>query len=519
MEQIISPHYQRLSGKEAWRQNLHAAIYAADKIRSTLGPKGAYKLVTYNKGPEQVIKVSKDAVAILDELAIAYPPAVIIAESAKLQREEAGDGTATFVIFLSALLKKADYLMANKIHPNTIIHGYHLATQKALEILDKQAAAKPAEGYDVLDTVDCKRNLLTPKIRSMIREVYPIAFTNGRFDADNIRFLKKNGGEIDQCSLIRGVVVKKEKAHPNMPSRLKNLHVALTNQRLGFDRLELKMKGEGPTPMKLNIKSAEQIGQYRETEVKLKTQCIQKLVDLQVNVLLCQQPIEDYQKALLNQSGIFALERVDQKDLQAVAKATDAKIVGNLKDLTAADIGRAEELYPGKVGLENTTTFDGCGGATFLLRGNVPQVIDELEAAIRNGFTALKVAEGDGRVVAGGGAVEAHVAHELGGYAKSFASREQVVIDAYSSALLDVPRCLAQNYGLNATDTILELKTRHAAGGCNFGVCEDSCKEWVCAEPLKVKRSILRRACEVSALMLRIDQLLISKEIPKFHKK
>lgn len=518
MEQIISPHYQRLNGKAAWRQNLHSAVYAADKIRSTLGPKGAYKLVTYNKGPEQVIKVTKDAVAVLDELAIQYPPAVIIAESAKMQRQEAGDGTVTFVVFISALLKQADALMDMKIHANTIIHGYHLATQKALEILEKQATPLPANA-DVLDTVDCKRNLLTPKIRSIIRDAYPLASSDGKFNLENIRFLRRNGGNIDESSLIHGVVIKKPKAHPNMPDNLKNLRIVLAGERLGLDRLELKMRGEGPTPLKLNIRNADQIRQYRDVEVKLKTDFIQKLTDLGVNVLLCQQPIEEYQKTLLIQNGIFALERVDQADLQATAQATGAKIVGNLKELTSQDIGTAEELSTNKIELENTTTLCGCGGATFLLRGNIPQAIDELEVAIKNSFITLKNLAEDNRVVGGGGAAETQLAQELHSYAKSFGSREQVVIDAYARALMDIPRCLAENYGLNATDILVELRRRHAEGECGVGVCEDSCADSVCLDPLRVKRSVLRRASEVSSLMLRIDELLMSKEIPKFHKK
>jgi chaperonin GroEL (HSP60 family) len=104
-------------------------------------------------------------------------------------------------------------------------------------------------------------------------------------------------------------------------------------------------------------------------------------------------------------------------------------------------------------------------------------------------------------------------------YAQEFASREQVVIQAYANALTDIPRCLAANYGLNPIDVFVELKRMHSQGRWNVGVCGDGCRETVCQEPLKVKRSVLRRAFEVSMLMLRIDGLIISKEIPKFHKK
>ena len=515
---MISSRYQRTTGKEAWRENLRYAIFAADKVRSSLGPKGAYKMVTYNKGPERVVKVTKDAVAILDELAIQYPPSVIISESAKMQREEAGDGVATFVIFASALLKKADELLNTGIHPNTIIHGYSLATNKALEIIDRQAIAYSSGDNDMLDIVDCKRNLLTPKVRSMIRQAYPYAFCDNRYDKENVRFLKKTGGCLQDLRLIKGVVIKKQKAHPNMPDKIKDLRIAITSERLGINRLEIKMPGQGPYHINLKIKTPQQIQQYNETIHKIKSEPIKKLTQLNVNVLLCEQPLEENLKDKILANGIFALENVDKKDSQAVAKATGAKIVGSLTELNGEDIGTAEELSTGTLELEKTVTFNGCMGSTFLLRGSTLQTMDELETAIKNSFTILKLINDDGRVLPGGGAVETHIAEKLKAYAREFPSREQVAIEAYSIALMDVPRCLATNYGLNPTDTLLELKNRHAEGNCNVGVYENSCHDMVCQEPLKVKRSVLRRAFEVSMLMLRIDELIISKEIPKFHK-
>ena len=495
---------------------MRSAIFAADKVRSTLGPKGAYKLVAYNKGPEQVVKVTKDPIAILDELAIQYPPAVIVSEAAKLQRQEAGDGVTGFVILLSGLLRKADELKTMKIHANTIIHGYHLATERALEIMEKQAAFNVSG--DVLDTVDCERKLLTPSIRSMIRQAYPLAFSDGRFDMENIRFLKKKGGCLQDSRLIHGVVIKNGKAHPNMPNHVIKPRIAVTSGKLGINRLEVKMKGEGPAHMQLNVKMPSQIRAYMEIEDKLKARPIQKLTELNVNVLLCEQPFDDYQKTELFTRGIFAVESIEKKDLYAIEKATGAKIVVNLNELTEEDVGAAAEISTDKIELEKTVTIEGCEYSTFMLRGNTPQTIDELETAIKNSFTVLKLMGDDARVLPGAGAVEAHVSHELKNYAKEFASREQIVIEAYADALVDAPRCLAENYGLNPTDMLPELRKRHAEGFCNCGVDRQGCRDMVCHEPLKVKRSVFRRAYEVSTLMLKIDELLISKEIPKFHK-
>jgi len=237
-----------------------------------------------------------------------------------------------------------------------------------------------------------------------------------------------------------------------------------------------------------------------------------------VNVLLCEQSLDELQKERLFTQGIFALENVDKKDTLAVSKDTGAKIVGNLSELSEDDIGFAESLTTGSIELEKTVTIEGCRSATFMLRGATQQTMDELETAIKNSFVILKLSADDDRVLPGGGAVEAHIAHELKGYARKYASREQVIIDVYADALMEIPRCLAENYGLNPTDVILELRNHHAKGFCNFGVSEGSCCDMACQEPFRVKRSVIRRAYEVSSLMLRIDELLISKEIPKFHK-
>ena len=334
-----------------------------------------------------------------------------------------------------------------------------------------------------------------------------------------MRFLKNLRGSIQESNLIKGIVIKKEKAHPNMPDKLKNLRIAINSQRPGINRLEIKMKGEGPNQIKLNVKSPEQLRKYREAENKIRTDSLDKLIELKANVLLCEQPIDGTLKDKLLSQGIFALEKVDKKDTEAVARATGAKIVGKLEELTKEDLGSAEELYTGRIELEKMVTIQGCKGATFMLRGSTPQAIDELETAIRNSMTVLKIMSEDNRVLPGSGAVEAHIAQELKSYAKKFPSREQVAIESFGTALMDIPRCLAENYGLNPTDVLLQLKKHHASGLCNYGVSDESCCDTVCLEPARIKRSIIRRAYEISSLLLRIDELLISKEIPKFHKK
>src|SRR5882762_7300793 len=128
---VFSKNFRRLEGKNAWRNNLELAALVASKVASCLGPTGAYKLVTYHRGPQLVTKVTKDAVDIVDELGVQYPAIKTLAEAAKIQREHVGDGVSTMLVLISALLAEADKLIEMGFHANTILQGYHEATEKS----------------------------------------------------------------------------------------------------------------------------------------------------------------------------------------------------------------------------------------------------------------------------------------------------------------------------------------------------------------------------------------------------
>ncbi len=519
LNHVFSPKNTRAKGKEAWRQSLQLAVLVSDRVRTSLGPKGSYKMITYGRGPERVTKITKDPVPMLEEIAIQYPPARIVSEAAKLQRDEAGEGVTQFVILLTGLLRKADELMSMNVHPNIVVRGYLEATKKALEIIAASAQV-PNQDYleNVLETLNCNSGFLTPHIKGMILEASKLASNNGFFDKEKIRFLNKPGGSISESKLIKGIVVKKEKVHPNMPDSIKNPKIAILSGRLGSNRLEIKMKGQGPFPINLNIRNPNQMIAYKRAEKTFKIDDAEKIKSAGANVLICEQPLEDFVKSKLWKLGLFGLETVDKKDAEALSKATGAKIVANARELRESDLGAADRLEISKIGLEKLVTFEGCNAATFILRGNMSQTLDELESLIKRSVTVLKVAAQDNRVLPGGGATEMKIARELKNYSKAFPSKEQLAIEGFADVLVDIPRCLAENNGLNPVDSIVELRKCRANGQDSMGIGISGCCENVCFELAKVKSSVVRRAYEVAALMLKIDEQIMSKEIAKFHK-
>jgi chaperonin GroEL (HSP60 family) len=518
-KQVIAPVYTHFQGTDAWRQNLNVAAIAAEKIRSCLGPNGAYKMVVYNRGPEKICKITKDPVKVLEELSLQYPALAIIKEAAKMQREEIGDGVITFTIFTAALLREANKLVSKKIHPNVVLDGYLKAKHKALECIDKTAKnMEEPEKNELWKSMDCGRGVMTTELEQMLEKATKIASSNGKVDKDKIHVIKKPGASTPETQLIEGVVIEKGKCHPNMPNCVEKPKIAILSGRFGSNRVEVKMRGEGPFNMKFEIDKPDRLAACREVNKTSKIGAVETLSKHGVNVLFSQQPIDQCVKSKLVEKGILAFEGVKHEDCVKISRATHANIVCNPSDLKENDVGSAEKAETGKIGLEKMVTMHCCRNATFLVRGSTRQALEELELLIHNSVLGLNLVQKYDGIVPGGGAVEMNIARTLTSFSKNFTGREQLAIDAFADALIDIPRCLACNNGLDSEGVIAELESLHTRGFSACGVSSNSCSENVCIELAATKRAIINRAYEVVCLMLRVDEQLIHKEIPRFHK-
>jgi archaeal chaperonin len=517
---VFSSKKKSLKGKDAWRSNLQVTANAAQQIQTSIGPNGAYKMVTYNRGPQKVIKITKDSVAVLDELAIQFPTLTIISEAAKIQRQEFGDGVKNFIILTAALLKKADELIGKGVHPKKILKGYQEAAKKAIEIMNVSAQPlNDGENRKLLENIDCGRGCFNEEISQMVINAANIATTEGKLNRDKIRIIRNQGGSRVETKVFKGVVVKKGKLQQNMPDSIDNPSIVITSQKIGTNRLEVKMPGEGPFHLKFNVTKTDDLADFVQTEKERKFQALSKLAELRINVLLSPQPIDNFSKSKLLEMGILAFENVDRKDLDLISKATKAQIIGNLLDLTEKDIGHAEKLDTDKIGVDKTFTITNDNFVTFIIRGSNPIILDELELLIENSLNLIQAASISNKIVAGGGAIEMQMARQLNDFAVQFSGREQLAIKDFADALLELPRNLAMNNGLNSDDAILQLRKLHADGLSNYGINAENVCAASCIELLDSKIAAVRRAYEVASLMLRIDEQIISKEIPKFHKK
>jgi len=523
---ILPEGATRSTGRTAQKANIAAAKAVADTIRTTLGPKGMDKMLVDSLGD---VVITNDGVTILEEMEIEHPAAKMIVEVAKVQEDEVGDGTTTAVILAGELLRQAEELLDKNVHPTVIANGYKLACEQAVKYLESMA--KPVKPEDVPLLNNIAITAMTGKNVEIAREkladiavkavLQVLKKENGKciIDLDDIKIEKKEGGSIDDSKLINGVVIDKERVHPDMPKRIKDAKIALLDCPL-----EIK---ETETEAKIQITDPEKLQAFVEQEERMLREMVDKVRASGANVVLCQKGIDDLAQHYLAKAGILACRRVKKSDMEALAKATGARIVSNIDDLNSSLLGKAALVEERKLGKDNMVFVEGCPNpkaVTILIRGGTEHVVAEVERAVTDAVGDLAAAIVVGKVVPGGGATEVALAKKLREFADSLSGRKQLAVLAFANALEIIPRTLAENAGLDPIDCLTELKAKQEKGDLAAGLdlfsgkAENMWDKGV-IEPLKIKTQAIGSASEAAIMLLRIDDVIAAGKLEEKEKK
>jgi thermosome len=512
---ILREGSQRSVGREAQRSNISAAKIVADIVRSSLGPKGMDKMLVGNFGD---ITITNDGAIILKEMDIQHPVAKMMVEVAKAQDDEVGDGTTTAVVLAGELLTKAEELIDKDVHPTVIVDGYRKASERSLEIIkqlalkvqptDKQMLKHIAEvsqsGKSLREYSDHIANLSIDAVLQIAEKTE----TGFKAEVDDIKIEKKTGQSTNDTTLIRGIVLDKEVVHSGMPKRVENAKIALLNCPLEIEKTEFDAK--------INITEPEQMKAFLDEEEKMLREMVEKVAKTGANVLICQKGVDDIAQHFLAKKGILTVRRASEKDMEKLSKATGAKMVTNLDDLTAQQLGSAQLVEERKVADDKMTFIEGCKdpkAVTILIRGGTERMIDETERSIHDSLCVVRDVVRDPRVVAGGGAVEVEVASQLRRWAQGLSGREQLAAIAFADAMEGVPLALAENSGLDPIDMLADLRSHHDKGekwaGIDIfeGKVTDLSKLNI-YEPVVVKEQAVKSATEAVTMILKIDDVI-----------
>lgn len=510
----------RTMGRNAQHANIAAAKAVADAVRTTLGPKGMDKMLVDSMGD---IVITNDGVTILQEMQIEHPAAKMLVEVAKTQDEEVGDGTTTAAVIAGELLKKAEALLDQDVHPTVITKGYKLAREQSLKSLEK--LSKKVEINDDATLMKIAITSMTGKsAEAASRHLAKIAVDavkavaeniEGKLeiDTENIKIEKKHGGSNEDTELIRGLLIDKDVVHPGMPRKIEGAKIALVDSSLEIEKPE--------TDTQIQITNPEQMQAFMDQEEKMLKNMVEKIANSGANVLFCQKGIDDVAQHYLAKKGILAARRVKKSDMEKLSKATGGRVATSLEDLSKSDLGNAGLVEEKKISGEQMIFVRECKNpkaVSILIRGGTEHVVEEIERAMDDAVGGVASALEVGKIVAGGGAAEEAVAKALRGFAQSFSGREQLAILAFAEAMEVIPRTLAENAGLDPIDILVELRAAHDSGKFTSGVDVFTGKiiDMEAAgviEPLKTKTQAIASASEAAEMILRIDDILTASKL------
>ncbi len=491
---ILKEGTTRTSGKGAQSNNIAAAKAVAEAVRSTLGPKGMDKMLVDSMGD---VVITNDGATILKEMEIEHPAAKMIIEIAKTQEQHCFDGTTSAVVIAGELLKRSEDLVEQNVHPTVICEGFRLASDKAVELIDTHG-----KGVNEKMLTEVAKTALTGKSTGAVKEflsdisvkaVLSVAQEDDQgaiVDLDDIKVQKKQGGSIRDSTLVDGIILDKERVHSGMPKSVSDAKIALVNSAIEVKKTEVDAK--------IQITDPNMLSQFLDEEEQFLRSLVDKISESGANTVICQKGIDDLAQHYMAKAGIFAIRRAKKSDMEALSKATGGRIVNNLDDLSGEDLGSASKVV------------------SVLLRGGTEHVVDEVKRAFEDAIGVVAVAHEDGSVLTGGGSVIAALSRDLRSNAEGIGGREQMAIEAFSSALEVIPRTLAENAGLDPVNTIIDLRKAHSEGKSTHGVnvykggVVDMAKAKV-YEPSRVVEQAIQSASETAVMILRIDDVISSK--------
>jgi len=522
---VLKEGTSETKGNQAQRNNITAAKTVAEIVRTSLGPRGMDKMLVDTLGD---VTITNDGATILKEIDVQHPAAKMMVEISKATDNEVGDGTTSTVVLAGSLLEKAEELITKNVHPTVVVEGFKKASQKASETLreiatkvdpeDKAFLNKIAKTSMASKMVSADSKELSDMVVDAVLSVAEKSADQYKVDIDNIKVEKKAGGSIRDTKFVHGIVLDKEVVHGGMPKRIEDAKIAVINSPLEIEKTEFDAK--------ININSPDQMQQFIDEENRMLKAMVDKITSACANVVLCQKGIDDIAQHYLAKAGILAVRRIKESDMYKLSRATGARIVNNLDELSASDLGYAKIVEERKVETDKWVFVEGCKNpksVSILVRGGSQRVVDEAERSVHDAIMAVKDVVEYPYVLVGGGAPEGLAALKLREWASTLSGRAQLAAEKFADGIETIPIVLAENAGMDPLDTQVQLRSKSSTGKARYGIDVINGKVADLAakdiyEPLAVKEQVINAATEAACMILRIDDVIASsksKDMPK----
>ncbi|KAI0686415.1 chaperonin Cpn60/TCP-1 family [Cytidiella melzeri] len=489
------------------------ALALGDLVKSTLGPKGMNKIL--QSGSTGEINVTNDGATILKSIQLDNAAAKILVNISKVQDDEVGDGTTSVCVLAAELLREAEKLVAQKIHPQTIIEGYRIASVAALQALEKSAIdhGKDASRFRE-DLFNIARTTLSSKVLSQDKEYFAnlavdaVLRLKGSTDLEHIQIIKKAGGKLTDSYLDEGFILDKT-IGVNCPKRLENAKILIANTSMDTDKI--KVFGA-----RVKVDSTGKLAELERAERdKMKTK-VDAIAAHGINVFVNRQLIYNYPESLLAEKGILTIEHADFEGVERLSLVTGGEIASTFDRPDLVKLGHCELIEEIMIGEDKLIKFSGVAAGeacTVVLRGSTNQMIDEAERSLHDALSVLSQTVKETRIVLGGGCSEMLMSCAVEEEARKVQGKKAIAVEAFARALRQIPTILADNAGYDSSDLVSKLRAAHYDGQADAGLNMNegiigSMKQLGVTESYKLKRQVVLSASEAAEMILRVDDIL-----------
>jgi len=502
-------------GENARLSSFVGAIAICDLVKTTLGPKGMDKILQ-STSRDGSVSVTNDGATILKAIHLDNPAAKVLVEISKAQDDEVGDGTTSVTVLAGELLREAEKLVAQKIHPQTIIQGWRLATVAAREALTK--SARNNSGDQELfrrDLLNIARTTLSSKILQQEKDFFAELAVNavlrlkGSTDLDAIHIIKKTGGSLRDSYLEEGFILEK-KIGVGQPKRLENAKILIANTAMDTDKI--KIFGS-----KVRVDSTAKVAAIEEAERNKMLQKCKKIVDHGVNCFINRQLIYNLPEQYFTSRGVMSIEHADFEGIERLALVTGAEIVSTFDHPELVRLGNCKLMEESIIGEDPVIRFSGvpvgATACTIVLRGATSQMLEEAERSLHDALCVLSQTVREPRTVLGAGASEMLMANAVDEIAKSTPGKKSVALEAFARALRMLPTIIADNGGYDSSELVAQLRAEHYKGNSRAGLdmtngTVGDAEALGVYESFKAKQQILLSAAEAAEMVLRVDDII-----------
>lgn len=509
---VLKENASEQRGENARLASFVGALSITDLIKTTLGPKGMDKILQSAGGD---VQVTNDGATILGSLQIDNPAAKVLIDVSKVQDDEVGDGTTSVCVLTGELLREAEKLLEDQLHPQTIIAGYRIAVDAAADALEKSTVDN---GDDPVafrtDLLNIARTTLSSKVLAQARDhfaniaVDAVLRLRGSTNLDHIQIIKKSGGSLADSWLEKGFILEK-KLGVGQPTRVENAKILIANTAMDTDKV--KIYGS-----RVRVDSLKRVAEIEEAEkAKMIAKC-DRIIAHDCNIFVNRQLIYNRPEQYFTSKGIVAIEHADFDGVERLALVTGGEIVSTFDDPTGVQLGSAELVEQAMIGEDTVIRFVGCAAneaCTVVLRGANNQLLDEAERSLHDALSVLSQTVGETRTVLGGGCAETLMAHAVDEVGKSTSGKKALAVEAFARALRSLPGIIAGNGGYDSNELVSQLRAAHAAGDSKAGLdmekgCIGDVAKLGITESFKLKRQMLASAMEGAEMIVRVDDIL-----------